>query len=93
MKMKKWIVSTVGFLLSSCIFVGMVLFDFYMNKWSGNSPLNKLYFLPISVFVYVLILFVIKKLKNYDGNNSRKTAVEFLTGFLIGLLPLGLTSL
>jgi hypothetical protein len=90
--MKKWIPPVAGFLLSSCIFVGLVFFDFYKNKWSGNSPLNKLYFLPINVLICLIIFLLINKLKNHDGNNPRKMAVEFLTGFLVGLLPLGLTS-
>jgi hypothetical protein len=88
MKMKTWIPYTTGFLLSSSIFVGIVFFDFYQNKWSGNSPLNRLYFVPINALICVFVFLLIAKLKS----NPKRIAVEFFTGFIIGLLPLALTS-
>ena len=87
--MYKWFPSTAGFLISCCIFIGSIFFDFYAAKWSGNSPLNRLYFLPINASIYLVTFLLITKLKIYEIGRPKKLVPDFFFGFLSGILLFG----
>jgi hypothetical protein len=86
--MKALIWLTVGFLLPAFCVAGLLWVDFISNRWSGNSPLNNLLWIPVGYLTSILLSSIIMVYRQRRFGSWK----YLLMAGVVGGLPLLLTA-
>lgn len=86
MKALPWI--TVGFLLPALLVTGLLRADDESDTWSGHSPLNYLYWIPVAYLVSLSLLLILSAIKRKRPSLRRYLALAGVaSGLPLFLLP------
>jgi hypothetical protein len=86
--MKAIIIFTSGFLIPMVASISLLVYSYFSNDWSGNSPLNHIYLIPAFYLICFLIYVVFFAIFRGRAKNLKLIFVAGIVGGLsLMLLP------